>query len=69
MAREKFIDPVGSDEYESGVSGTAKVVFFGNAPVFRPGKMVYIEGTGTPPPSNHPNKDNSGSPKYFDDHA
>jgi hypothetical protein len=69
MAREKFIDPVGSDEYEAGERGKARVAFFGNQPILRTKSMVFIENTGTPPTSDHPNKINSGSPKYYDDHA
>lgn len=70
MAREKFIDPVGSDEYDSGLKGNACVNFFGGSTgLLESNKIVLIEGTGTPPPSEHPMKQNLGNLRWFNDEA
>ena len=69
MARQKFIDPVGSDEYDAGL-GRARVSFFGRiAPLLTMRSLVLIEGTGTPMPSQHPMKENPGNRRVFNDEA
>ncbi len=69
MARQKFIDPVGSDEYDAGL-GDACVNFTGGSTrLLHSRQIVLIEGTGTPNPSEHPNKENPGNRRVFNDEA
>jgi hypothetical protein len=70
MARQRFIDPVGTDEYDAGLTGDACVNFIGGkTSLLASRQLVLVEGTGTPNPSEHPNKINEGNLRWFNDEA
>ncbi len=69
MARNKFIDPVGSDEYDAGLGDACVNFTGGKTALLASRQIVLIEGTGTPNPSEHPNKENPGNLRWFNDGA